>query len=53
MLAGLLLAGCDGKLEPEVRHVRVVEVPVQVLRRAPVVAVPPLAAASLRLTVWR
>ncbi len=47
LLAGLLLAGCAGKVEPEIRTVRV-EVPVQVPCRAPEVAVPPWAAAGLR-----
>lgn len=50
VLAGfLMLAGCAGHVEPEVRTVRV-EVPVQVPCRAPDVAVPPWAAASLRKT---
>lgn len=43
------LAGCGGKVEPQVRYVRV-EVPVQVPCRAPEVAVPPWAAADLRKT---
>lgn len=47
LLAGLLLTGCAGKLEPEIRYVRV-EVPVQVPCRAPEVAVPPWAATGLR-----
>lgn len=47
LLVGLLLAGCAGKVEPEIRTVRV-EVPVQVPCRAPVVAVPPWAAAGLQ-----
>ncbi|MBK5008373.1 hypothetical protein IAE33_000233 [Pseudomonas sp. S60] len=48
VLAGfLLLAGCAGRVEPEIRTVRV-EVPVQVPCRTPDVAVPPWAAASLR-----
>lgn len=47
VLAGfLLLAGCAGQVEPEVRTVRV-EVPVQVPCRAPDVAEPTWAAASL------
>lgn len=47
-LAGfLLLTACAGKAEPEIRYVRV-EVPVQVPCRAPDVAVPIWAAASLR-----
>lgn len=45
----LTLAGCAGKVEPEIRYVRV-EVPVQVPCRAPDVAVPPWVAASLRKT---
>lgn len=49
LLVGLLLAGCAGKVEPEIRTVRV-EVPVQVPCRAPEVAVPPWAAAGLRRT---
>lgn len=47
LLVGLLLAGCAGKVEPEIRTVRV-EVPVQVPCRAPVVAAPPWAAAGLQ-----
>ncbi|MND76613.1 hypothetical protein D3C80_682620 [compost metagenome] len=47
--AALILAGCAGKAEPEIRYVRV-EVPVQVPCRAPEVTVPPWAAASLRKT---
>ncbi|MBS6036486.1 MULTISPECIES: hypothetical protein [Pseudomonas] len=43
----LLLAGCASQVEPEVRTVRV-EVPVQVPCRAPDIAVPPWATASLR-----
>lgn len=46
LLAGLLLAGCATK-PTQVQYVRV-EVPVQVPCRAPDVAVPPWAAASLR-----
>lgn len=45
----LALAGCGGRVEPEVQYVRV-EVPVQVPCRAPEVAVPPWAAAGLRKT---
>ncbi|WP_286952856.1 MULTISPECIES: hypothetical protein [unclassified Pseudomonas] len=49
-LAGIaLIAGCAGKVEPQVQYVRV-EVPVQVPCRAPEVAVPPWAAAGLRKT---
>ncbi|MFT2160362.1 hypothetical protein [Pseudomonas putida] len=44
---GLGLAGCAGRTEPEIRYVRV-EVPVQVLCRAPEVAVPTWAADGLR-----
>ena len=47
LLAVLLLTGCASRVETEVRTVRV-EVPVQVPCRAPDVAVPPWAAASLR-----
>ncbi|MFV3284324.1 hypothetical protein ACNFCI_09755 [Pseudomonas sp. NY15356] len=43
------LAGCSGKVEPQVKYVRV-EVPVQVPCRAPEVAVPPWAAAGMRKT---
>ncbi|WEA21978.1 hypothetical protein [Pseudomonas juntendi] len=43
------LAGCAGKVEPQIQYVRV-EVPVQVPCRAPEVAVPPWAAAGLRKT---
>ncbi|SNB84715.1 hypothetical protein SAMN02745900_04484 [Pseudomonas sp. URIL14HWK12:I8] len=43
----LALAGCVGRVEPQVQYVRV-EVPVQVPCRAPEVAVPPWAAAGLR-----
>lgn len=49
MMVVLVLAGCAAHVEPEVRTVRV-EVPVQVPCRAPDVAVPPWAAASLRKT---
>ena len=45
----LVVHGCAGKVEPEIRYVRV-EVPVQVPCRAPEVAVPPWAAAGLRKT---
>ncbi|MBA6092080.1 MULTISPECIES: hypothetical protein [Pseudomonas putida group] len=47
LLGCLLLAGCAGKVEPQVQYVRV-EVPVQVPCRAPEVAAPPWAAAGLR-----
>ncbi|CAB5651749.1 Uncharacterised protein [Pseudomonas putida] len=43
------LAGCSGKVEPQVQYVRV-EVPVQVPCRAPEVAVPSWVAAGLRKT---
>lgn len=43
------LAGCSGKVEPQVQYVRI-EVPVQVPCRTPEVAVPPWAAAGLRKT---
>ncbi|WP_371262326.1 hypothetical protein [Pseudomonas sp. NBRC 111134] len=43
------LAGCAGKVEPQIQYVRV-EVPVQVPCRAPEVALPPWAAAGLRKT---
>ncbi|WP_296267495.1 hypothetical protein [Pseudomonas sp. UBA6562] len=49
LLVILLLSGCAAHVETEVRTVRV-EVPVQVPCRAPEVAVPPWAAASLRKT---
>jgi hypothetical protein len=48
VLAGIaLLAACAGKVEPQIQYVRV-EVPVQVLCRAPEVAAPSWAAAGLR-----
>ena len=43
------LAGCGGKVEPQVQYVRV-EVPVQVPCRAPEVAVPAWASAGLSKT---
>ena len=49
LLLILLLTGCAGHVEPQIRTVRV-EVPVQVPCRAPEVAVPPWAAAGLRKT---
>lgn len=49
LVLSLGLAGCAGKVEPQVQYVRV-EVPVQVTCRAPEVAVPPWAAAGLRKT---
>ncbi|MFT2157595.1 hypothetical protein [Pseudomonas putida] len=45
----LVLAGCGGRVEPQVQYVRV-EVPVQIPCRAPEVAIPPWAAAGLRKT---
>ncbi|MBV4490944.1 hypothetical protein [Pseudomonas oryzicola] len=47
ILWALALAGCGGRVEPQVQYVRV-EVPVQVPCRAPEVAVPPWASAGLR-----
>lgn len=47
LLAGLILAGCASRAEPQIQYVRV-EVPVQVPCRAPEVAVLPWAAAGLR-----
>lgn len=49
LLAGLLLAGCAARPEPQIQYVRV-EVPVQIPCRAPKVAVPSWAAAGLRKT---
>lgn len=49
LMAGLLLAGCAARPEPQIQYVRV-EVPVQIPCRAPKVAVPPWAAAGLRKT---
>ncbi len=49
MVCAMALAGCGGRVEPQVQYVRV-EVPVQVPCRAPEVAVPPWAAAGLRKT---
>ena len=49
LLAGVLLAGCASKPQPQIQYVRV-EVPVQVPCRAPEVAVPPWAADGLRKT---
>lgn len=43
------LAGCVGKVEPQIQYVRV-EVPVQVPCRTPEVAVPAWSAADLRKT---
>ncbi|WP_323115101.1 hypothetical protein [Pseudomonas guariconensis] len=47
ILSALALAGCAGRVEPQVQYVRV-EVPVQVPCRAPEVAVPAWATASLK-----
>lgn len=47
IVCAMVLAGCGGRVEPQVQYVRV-EVPVQVPCRAPEVAVPPWAAAGLR-----
>ncbi|MEG0859556.1 MAG: hypothetical protein RSD81_04690 [Pseudomonas sp.] len=47
MLAAALLGGCAGKVDPEIRTVRV-EVPVQVPCRAPEVTVPSWATAGLK-----
>ncbi|QQE82868.1 hypothetical protein [Pseudomonas putida] len=47
IVCAMALAGCGGRVEPQVQYVRV-EVPVQVPCRAPEVAVPPWAAAGLR-----
>ncbi|MEC6743294.1 hypothetical protein [Pseudomonas qingdaonensis] len=44
-----LLAGCAGKVEPQVQYVRV-EMPVKVPCWTPEVAVPPWATAGLRKT---
>lgn len=50
ILSGALaMAGCGGRIEPQVQYVRV-EVPVQVPCRAPEVAMPLWAAAGLRKT---
>lgn len=43
----LAFAGCSGRVEPQVQYVRV-EIPVQVPCRAPEVAVPAWATASLK-----
>ncbi|WP_438307232.1 hypothetical protein ACIZ1P_14205 [Pseudomonas guariconensis] len=47
ILIALALAGCAGRVEPQIQYVRV-EVPVQVPCRAPEVAVPAWATASLK-----
>ena len=47
IVCALALAGCGGRVEPQVQYVRV-EVPVQVPCRVPEVAVPSWAAAGLR-----
>lgn len=49
----LALAGCSGRVEPQMQYVRV-EVPVQVPCRAPEVAVPPgQLPACARATAWK
>lgn len=47
ILSALALAGCGGRVEPQIQYVRV-EVPVQVPCRAPELAVPAWAAAGLQ-----
>ncbi|WP_416467873.1 hypothetical protein [Pseudomonas sp. LFS044] len=47
MVCAMALAGCGGRVEPQVQYVRV-EVPVQVPCRAPEVEVPAWVAADLR-----
>ena len=47
IVCAMALAGCVGRVEPQVQYVRV-EIPVQVPCRAPEVSVPPWAAAGLR-----
>lgn len=47
IVCAMVLAGCGGRVEPQVQYVRV-EVPVQVPCRAPEVAVPAWAADGLR-----
>lgn len=49
LVLALALAGCSGRVEPQVQYVRV-EVPVQVPCRAPDVAAPAWAAAGLSKT---
>lgn len=49
ILIALALAGCAGRVEPQIQYVRV-EVPVQVPCRVPEVAVPAWATADLRKT---
>lgn len=49
LLVGLMLAGCATKPAPKTQYVRV-EVPVQVLCRAPEVVAPAWTAAGLRKT---
>lgn len=49
ILSALALAGCAGRVDPQIQYVRV-EVPVQVPCRAPEVAVPAWATADLRKT---
>ncbi|GGU54041.1 hypothetical protein GCM10009504_08690 [Pseudomonas laurentiana] len=47
LVAAAVLSGCAGKVEPEIRTVRI-EVPVQVRCRAPDVVLPLWAAAGLK-----
>ncbi|MEG9625246.1 hypothetical protein [Pseudomonas guariconensis] len=49
ILSALALAGCAGRVEPQIQYVRV-EVPVQVPCRVPEVAAPAWATADLRKT---
>ncbi|MEF0147059.1 hypothetical protein [Pseudomonas guariconensis] len=49
ILIALALAGCAGRVEPQIQYVRV-EVPVQVPCRVPEVAAPAWATADLRKT---
>lgn len=49
IVCALALAGCGGRVEPQIQYVRV-EVPVQVPCRVPEVAVPAWAASGLRKT---
>lgn len=49
ILSAVALAGCAGRVEPQIQYVRV-EVPVQVPCRVPEVAVPAWAAVGLRKT---
>lgn len=49
IVCALALAGCGGRIEPQVQYVRV-EVPVQVPCRAPEVSAPSWAAVDLKKT---